>query len=778
MARLPWLMPACWLALGSLFGGETPVWREIDRFVQQPFRDFALHQDFLIGVLPCEGVRLLEFDGDTPGREIGAINLDGEMLGIGVYQNTLATLSATAVHIVNLDDPTQPTLLKTLPLPDHFQAKTLQVLGEYVYVGGILANTQFDNMGLYAVQLTAADPQLATVHLNQTVSYHDTWRIDSEHLYVQGGGLLRVYDMSSPLWAWKKRDVSLPHSYFRSLFSVQGLLLLSDANSIYVFDPADPYHGRYIEAGITSHHTVIPLENGLLLVDLGHTTHLDLSDPSQPQTRQINTGNTFSPLGYYHAARDWLLFPVQGGLEVYQNALAGDLTQSFIATGERFPPFTRIVRRDNLIAAFTDFQLVLFAFDPQHGLELLSTTPVSSLTADLFFVGDTLYVQDARVRATWWRIFDIENPRQPQVLDVIGSKSLKVSDNLAVSRTHTAATVYDLQNPAVPMPTATFDFSDQEVLSMALEGDLLWLRFEDQVGLVDLTNPAKPVRYPNVTLPTPPFSATLHARDNRLWVAHLNGVWLYELQNGAIVTAGAVDNVPVGDVAIDGNTLLISSQLGFSSFDMTDPAQPRLLDQLALEPIYSFTFSQPFMSFYLVETRNHGLQALDVADPTDLKALAFDGEDYLATLTIDGNLAFGSFACPGGLSVRELSLCTTLAVEQAPVETLVCLGEDATLSVDAVGQNMRYQWFRNETPIAGANAASLTITAPGETAWFSCQLTSDCGELTTEPVAVRPTACSLQDGYATWQSNAYFCQTPNPTVLAFVAAINNGGTCP
>lgn len=779
MARLPWLLPACWLAFGSLFGGETPVWREIDRFVQQPFADFALHQDFLIGVLPCEGVRLLELDGDTAGREIGALNLDGDILSMGVHHNTLATLSATAVHIVDLDDPTQPTLRKTLLLPSHFQAKALKIVGEYAYVGGILANTDLNSMGLLVVQLTAADPQLATVLLNESVSYRDTWQIDADHLFVLNETSLKVYEMSSPLFGWKDQTVTLPHAYFEKLHTVQGRLLLVSPRSIYAFDPANPNGAHFIEPTISGFHSVIPLDNGLLLVGLSQTTHLDLSHPEQPQITVINAGNNASLLSFYDAERDWLMFPEHHhGFEIYQNALHGDPVATYFSTGERFPTFTRIVRRDNLIAAFTDFRLLLFAFDQQQGLELLSTTPVFTLTANLFFVGDALYVQDAYLGATWWRIFNIEDPRQPQELNAIPSKSLTIKDKRAVTINNAEITVYDLQNPAFPRPVATLDVSDQVVFRFALEGDFLWLLFEQQIGVADLSNPTEPIRYPNVTLPYRAYPTSLQPIENRLWLMHQNGYWLFELLNGAIVSAGSLDNVLVGDAVKNGNTMLIGSQLGFSSYDVTNPAQPRLLDQLEIEPAYYFSFSQPFMSFYLVKTINDGLQALDAADPANLRIIPFDADGYLATLTISDNLALGSFTCPGGLSARELSLCTTPTVNEAPVETLVCLGEDATLSVSAVGQNLSYQWFRNETPISDANAATLTLNAPGETAWFSCRITGECGDLTTEPVAVRPTACTLPDGYTAWQRNTYFCQTQNPTILAFVAAINNGGSCP
>ncbi|GIV55367.1 MAG: hypothetical protein KatS3mg040_0135 [Candidatus Kapaibacterium sp.] len=114
-----------------------------------------------------------------------------------------------------------------------------------------------------------------------------------------------------------------------------------------------------------------------------------------------------------------------------------------------------------------------------------------------------------------------------------------------------------------------------------------------------------------------------------------------------------------------------------------------------------------------------------------------------ATLTIANvtQAQAGSYDCvvSGACGQPVTSNSATLTVNPQttitahPQSATVCQGASVTFSVTATGSNLRYQWRKGSTDIAGATSASYTIAnvALADTGFYACVVTGDCGAPTS-----------------------------------------------
>ena len=96
--------------------------------------------------------------------------------------------------------------------------------------------------------------------------------------------------------------------------------------------------------------------------------------------------------------------------------------------------------------------------------------------------------------------------------------------------------------------------------------------------------------------------------------------------------------------------------------------------------------------------------------------------DYDVDLTI----SYGAYTITYPIVIRVVP---TLAIAQQPVSSdALCTDFDLNLSVDAVGEDLTYQWYFNGNPIPGARASTYTATfAPDMAGSYHVIVNSFCG---------------------------------------------------
>lgn len=114
-----------------------------------------------------------------------------------------------------------------------------------------------------------------------------------------------------------------------------------------------------------------------------------------------------------------------------------------------------------------------------------------------------------------------------------------------------------------------------------------------------------------------------------------------------------------------------------------------------------------------------------------------------ATLTITNvtQAQAGSYDCvvsgacgqPVTSNSATLTINPQTTITAHPQSATVCQGASVTFSVTATGSNLRYQWRKGSTDIAGATSASYTIAtvALADTGFYACVVTGDCGAPTS-----------------------------------------------
>lgn len=167
-------------------------------------------------------------------------------------------------------------------------------------------------------------------------------------------------------------------------------------------------------------------------------------------------------------------------------------------------------------------------------------------------------------------------------------------------------------------------------------------------------------------------------------------------------------------------------------------------------------------------------------------------------LVIDGvgSSVQGTFHCVvtgacGNVSTTpvRLELAPPLSVLSQPVSTELCLHDRLELSFTSTGFDLRYQWFKDGTPLESAQGPSLIVEDVGlaETGVYECVVSDACGdEISSESVAVTVNdyACTyyqtLPAGYEAWQGgqDVFMCDVPRPGILTYVAFVSNLNACP
>ncbi len=81
-----------------------------------------------------------------------------------------------------------------------------------------------------------------------------------------------------------------------------------------------------------------------------------------------------------------------------------------------------------------------------------------------------------------------------------------------------------------------------------------------------------------------------------------------------------------------------------------------------------------------------------------------------------------------------LTIYSEPVINQQPINIEALLGEDVVFNVDAVGENLTYQWKFEDQELFGENEATLTILAiePEDAGNYNVVINSDCGEVISQ----------------------------------------------
>lgn len=81
----------------------------------------------------------------------------------------------------------------------------------------------------------------------------------------------------------------------------------------------------------------------------------------------------------------------------------------------------------------------------------------------------------------------------------------------------------------------------------------------------------------------------------------------------------------------------------------------------------------------------------------------------------------------------EIEIIDTVNIDEQLVGQVVCVGEDATFTLEASGSSLEYQWYENGVEISGEINSTLIVpdVSSDMDGLFSCEVSNTCGSQTT-----------------------------------------------
>jgi len=468
---------------------------------------------------------------------------------------------------------------------------------------------------------------------------------------------------------------------------------------LWILDVSDPsvpiLVGSYLEPGTDFVFDVEVIgTHAFLADDVQGVTAIDISAPSAPTF----AGRLAGVAGAWHIAIDGATAYVStrsAGLYILDLSAAPAITGLGTITPPDFGTFFRSEIIDSgwlAIADDRDGLLVADVSDPAVAT-IETTFPVdawdvatdghiaftTSLSSD---VEPTLFVLDLDTTAPITP--PVEIAAMPLHDESLG---ISVADGIAtVAMGNAGVAVIDIADPTDPRTIATVGLGNRDVSSAARVGAVVaYGSYANDLGLVDLSDPAAPVELPDFEIPHPGYaqqvvkipgldgvvvaaaSAGIRIVDvtdplapleigfwepvvgdvsvvgldgNRIAAAGFNDVWILDSSNPTLPVEITSFTVPstVLDVVLDGDVVYVACGLsGVYIFDTSDPATPTEIAQFdTLTSAKGVAVDGDRL--YIAADTLIGLWVVDVSDPanpTEIEIVDTPGAAHKVRATTD-----------------------------------------------------------------------------------------------------------------------------------------------
>jgi len=360
---------------------------------------------------------------------------------------------------------------------------------------------------------------------------------------------------------------------------------------------------------------------------------------------------------------------------------------------------------------------------------------VGEITLDLevYSFRDVAFTQHYAVLADSWGMFCVADVADPADVVIVHEEyvgtigAMNVSGDRGYLARYDEVRILDLSDPALPLRIGTIPVP--EVVDIALDGGLVYL-LTGTPGLVivDAANPGAPVIRGSVALPETPSALTVAGGFAYVacGAAGLRVVDVVPPQLPSIV-GSAPSASYAQSVAVRGSILaLADTEAGLRIFDITTPSQPVLLGSLDTSGQAGDVAISGDVA--LVTVWEEGMRLVDISDPASPELLGtFDAaaSGAASDVALSASLAFVSLHTDG-VAIVDFSSpdvpapCASLpvlgATQVAVTGNLACVAaaNHGLAVVDLTDPEAPI--LRGQTPLA-VNAAAVAIR--GDHAWVA-----------------------------------------------------------
>lgn len=524
----------------------------------------------------------------------------------------------TGLHILDISDPTSPTLLSR-SLVDINAILDVKVVDHTAYIAA-------GSAGLIVVDVSDATNPVILAEV-PTEGY--TFRIDVEDdvaflassFYFNG---ISAFDVSDPARPSLLGTVEAQHQQMH-LDARDGILYYTNGDSTFIaLDVQDPSSMTFI-GGIAMNrairHFVI---DGDVACFFGYDTTalVDISDPLHMST--LGVENTPAAMGDYdHALQRAYVLRSGEPLKVFDTSGGDDWDclgsfdaygsydmvirdhYAFIATGRsglhvldisapREESFITQMQLDSpgngfafrshyAYIASEDQGLKVVDFDDPSSPELVAQYETPGETTDIQEDGGYVYLQDD---AAGVLIFDAMIPDRPRLVSTIEVSSMPFgfcidSDRAYIANEQDGIVIYDISDPSSPVRMGSYQTRDG-TSGIAVDGNTAYYLTSQRrtVQIIDVSNPQLPALISGFESETSLHDIVVH--DGIFYTVRTQGyLEIYDVSDPDAVThlssLELSSNMFLPDIELIENTSLLALPRSVTSIvDVADPARPRI----------------------------------------------------------------------------------------------------------------------------------------------------------------------------------------------------------
>ncbi|CAM2064842.1 Ig-like domain-containing protein [Sulfidibacter corallicola] len=706
----------------------------------------TVHDDIAYVGQECKGLAILDFNEITNPVLMGRYAKSDNLVQ-GVYLEGAYYYFATDHwEVLDVRDPSNPTMLASHAYPEEY--------GHFAQA--LVADSRLyllyrNKVGVWDIQNPFEADWLATPDMETNTStgfpLGSNLGFHNGHLLVGQQGYLDIYDMQNPVQPVRLAHLLLnQHDDSQAMVTHGSIVYVGGLFMTYVVDLSSHSDPRLLRTLFESNTSLMSMAIGddvlFTMNEINPMRAYDISDPTNPTLMNPVPLTTSGP-SFFEAESNRLFY--DGGAQGLRVASLADpqnpveLTSWDLAYGR----YRGLATQGNFLYAFTNDHFLVHEWSENDGLTEIGSLDIDDDT----FVGRHIHVKDQIVFFLGRDFGD----GHPLVM-------VDVSDPSEPRR---------IQGPA--QPYLGMHLIDHQLLLVDVGG----------ISVYDVTNPSNPVlqkQNPRTT----GLTGEIGASDSMLYFGVEGGIQIAELAADGTITDLDIYPFDFLHLWIFDDLLVTADSQAYILFDLSQPQNPVLQGLLGIRPSSwpqvtrrgNFLWTERFVG------QLHVFNIEDFNNPVEAPgALGIHIDD----LVLKDDLLFLGLYCPQNLAAYRVRACGT-ALQVSPLEDrFACIGEPLTVSLDFLGDATGFQWYRDGEPIEGAVTEELVIDVPDSSTsgMYHCVITNDCEEIVMEPFQLIATQCELTSGFAIWgQEGMWFCSSEAPSVLDYVAFVQNGNQCP
>jgi hypothetical protein len=547
----------------------------------------------------------------------GSLATSGQIENLTIYGD-YAYLAAggSGLHIVDISDPTNPTLANTHNTPVH--AIDVAISGNYAHVADYTS-------GLQVVDITdPTNPSLAGSYGTPGTAYSVAIAGDYAYIADADSGLT-VVDISDPANpALEGRYVTADFAYGIALAGDYAYVAVgySGLQVIDISDPANPASAGIHDTPSLARSVCVSGDYAYVADNSAGLQVIDISDPENPASagaydpsygfatdvavsgdcayyadlnglRAVDITDPTSPA--FESGID-LPGSARGVVISGEYAYVADYTDGLKVIRVSYPikpviatdfsysqdAFAVAVSGDYAYAGFGSAGLTVVNISDPASPAFAGNYVTPGAAYGIAIEGDYAYVADYSAGLTVVDISDPTNPALAGGYDTPGlARGIAISGNHAYVGDGTQGIqIIDISDPTDPVFVTNYvSLNDGD--EIAISGDYAYLAVGDHFEVVDISNPAAPTNAGSCT--TPGTAYGVKVSGDYAYLADYSGLAVVDISNPASPAVVGVCNTPgwVWALDVSGDRAFVTASLqGVYVIDISVPTSPALADSV------------------------------------------------------------------------------------------------------------------------------------------------------------------------------------------------------